>query len=468
MRLRLLTCAFLLWTIVPAAWADELDRAIDAEMARQQVPGLTLAVVRQGRIVRLDAHGFGDLEWRARATPDTRFEIASISKMFTGAAVRILMDEGRLDLETPIRRYFDGLPDSWAGMKVRHLLTMSTGLPEDWGAELIPYNADVTTPYDDAAMVRAFTTLKMEAPVGTEFHYSSPGYSMLGMIVSRLAGQSLPEFVAARVFKRADMRQSSFLDNFEIVPERAQGYRLAEGQIRKGWYVGQYLHARPDVGILSTAGDLARWVIAVREGRIVKDPDRLWEGSTADSGRALDYSYGWSVETLLGRRLIKHGGRYRTGFRATLDMFPDDDLSVIVLANCDCANADTFASTIARFYLPDLPSPEIESTKPDPDAALTASVIAALKAIAEGHIDAGTMAPDALEPTTVSEASGFLKQIESFGFAGRGHLRGAGLVVHGHHLVDYVTIKLHGKPGTHFLTAYRDEAGRIAYLELTA
>jgi CubicO group peptidase (beta-lactamase class C family) len=317
-------------------------------------------------------------------------------------------------------------------------------------------------------MVRAFTTLKMEAPVGTEFHYSSPGYSMLGMIVSRLAGQSLPEFVAARVFKRADMRQSSFLDNFEIVPERAQGYRLAEGQIRKGWYVGQYLHARPDVGILSTAGDLARWVIAVREGRIVKDPDRLWEGSTADSGRALDYSYGWSVETLLGRRLIKHGGRYRTGFRATLDMFPDDDLSVIVLANCDCANADTFASTIARFYLPDLPSPEIESTKPDPDAALTASVIAALKAIAEGHIDAGTMAPDALEPTTVSEASGFLKQIESFGFAGRGHLRGAGLVVHGHHLVDYVTIKLHGKPGTHFLTAYRDEAGRIAYLELTA
>ena len=325
----------------------------------------------------------------------------------------------------------------------------------------------MTTPYDDASMVRAFTTLKMEAPVGTEFHYSSPGYSMLGMIVSRLAGQSLPEFVAARVFKPADMRQSSFLDNFEIVPERAQGYRLAEGRIRKGWYVGQYLHARPDVGILSTAGDLARWVIALREGRIVKDPDRLWEGSTADSGRPLDYSYGWSVETLLGRRLIKHGGRYRTGFRAMLDMFPDDDLSVIVLANCDCANADTFASTVARFYLPDLPSPEIESTKPDPDAALTASVIAALKAVAEGHMEAGTMAPDALEPITVAEASGFLKQMESFAFAGRGRLRGTGLVVHGHRLVDYVTIKLHGKPGSHFLTAYRDEAGRIAYMEFT-
>jgi CubicO group peptidase (beta-lactamase class C family) len=129
MRLRLLTFALSLWTMVPVASADELDRAIEAEMARQQVPGLTLAVVRQGRIVRLGAHGFGDLEWRARATPDTRFEIASISKMFTGAAVRILMDEGRLDLETPIQRYFDGLPDSWAGMKVRHLLTMSTGLP---------------------------------------------------------------------------------------------------------------------------------------------------------------------------------------------------------------------------------------------------------------------------------------------------------------------------------------------------
>lgn len=332
-RAWLLTLALLSLTLVSTAGGDELDRAVEDEMSRQQIPGLSLAVVRKGEIVRLQACGFGDLEWRAKATPDTRFEIASMSKMFTGAAARILMDDGKLDPGAPLTSYFDGLPDSWRSMRVRHLVNMSSGLPEDWGGDLIPYNSDVVTAYDDASMVKAFTTLKMEAPPGTEFHYSSPGYAMLGMLVSRISGKPLPEFLAERVFKPAAMDQSTFVDNWEIVPERAQGYRRAEGKIKKGWYLGQYLHARPDVGILSTARDMARWVIALRAGRIVKDPDRLWQGATAESGHALDYSYGWFTGTLLGHRMVGHGGRYRTGFRSTVNLYPDDDLAVVVLAN---------------------------------------------------------------------------------------------------------------------------------------
>jgi CubicO group peptidase (beta-lactamase class C family) len=178
-------------------------------MARQQIPGLSLAVVRKGEIVRLSAYGFGDLEWRAKATLDTRFEIASMSKMFTGAAARILMDEGKFDLEAPVSSYFADLPESWRTMRVRHLVTMSSGLPEDWGGDLIPYNRDVVDTYDDASMVKAFTTLKMEAPPGTEFHYSSPGYAMLGMLVSRFSGKPLSEFVAERLFKPAAPRGTS-------------------------------------------------------------------------------------------------------------------------------------------------------------------------------------------------------------------------------------------------------------------
>jgi len=436
-------------------------------MARQQVPGLTLAIVRKGEIVRLKAYGYGDLEWRSRATPDTRFEIASMSKMVTGAAVRILIDEGKLDPEGPVNRYFAALPDSWAGMKLRHLITMSTGLPEDWGGELIPYDTDVATAYDDASMVRAFTTLRMEAPPGTEFHYSSPGYAMLGMLVSRVSGAPLREFVAERIFKPASMDHSTFIDNWEIVPERAQGYRRVEGRIKKGWYLGQYLHARPDVGVLSTARDIARLVIALRSGRIVKDPERLWEGSTADSGRALDYSYGWFVGTLLGHRMVGHGGRYRTGFRSVINMYPDDDLSVVVLANCDYSNVDRFALLATREYVADLPDPQVESTKSDTDPALTASVIASLKALSEERIEGRSMNPDALEPLTPRDAAAFLKEVESYGHAGTGRLPGKGLLLHGHRLVDYVTIKLQMRSESRFLTVYRDERGRIAHLELT-
>jgi len=446
------------------ARADDLDREIEAEMSRQQVPGLTLAVVRGGRVVRTGAYGYGDLEWRAAATPDTRFEIASMSKMFTGAAARILVEEGRLDPEMPIHKWFDGLPVSWDGMKVRHLLTMSTGLPEDWGGELIPYDADVVTTYDDASMLRAFTTLKPAAPPGTEFHYSSPGYAMLGMIVTKIAGTSLPRFVRDRIFAPAGMERSSFVDNVEVVPERAQGYRRAEGKVVKGWHLGQYLHARPDVGILSTAPDLARWVVALDAGRIVKEPARLWDGATADSGRHLDYSYGWMTSTALGHRVAGHGGRYRTGFRSTIQAWLDDDLAFVVLANADWVDVDRFSLMVARAYLPGLPSPEAERSRPDSERALTAAAIRALRAVREGRIDASLMTSDALEPLAVEEAAAFLEQVEAYGYAGRGRPPRP-LVVHGHRLVDYTTLALQMKPDVSFLTLYRDEAGKFACVE---
>src|SRR5262245_22809038 len=170
----------LVFIAVAAAHADELDDRITAAMKEQDTPGLTLAVVQNGAIARLGAYGFGNVEWEAKTTDSTRFEIASISKMFAGAAVRILIEDGKLDVEDPVSKYLPEIPGAWADMKVRHLLTMSSGLPEDFASESIPDSADVATPYDDASMLKAFAGLKMEAPIGTEFHYSGPNYAMLG------------------------------------------------------------------------------------------------------------------------------------------------------------------------------------------------------------------------------------------------------------------------------------------------
>jgi hypothetical protein len=199
----------------------------------------------------------------------------------------------------------------------------------------------------------------------------------------------------------------------------------------------------------------------------VKDPDRLWQGATAESGHALDYSYGWSTGTLLGHRAVGHGGRYRTGFRSTVNVYPDDDLAVVVLANCDGANVDRIALRTLHEYLPELPDPLVESAQPDPDPARTATVIAALKSVAGGRIDSSSMNPDALDPISMTEASGLLHEVESFGYAGGRRLPGRGLIVHGHRLVDYVTLELQMKGDTHTMTVYRDERGRIAYVELT-
>ena len=443
---------------------DSLDRAIRSEMAHQQIPGLSFAVVQHGRIVRLGAYGYGNLEWKTPVTRATRFEIASMSKMFTGTATRLLVDEGRLDLEAPLTQFFAGLPDSWRDMKVRHLVTMSAGIPEDWGGELIPYNADVTTPYSDSSMLRAHAGLPLTSAVGAEFHYSSPSYHLLGLIASKVSGQPLSQFMQQAIFGPAGMTRTSFVDNEAIIPDRADGYRRENGIVRRGWFLGQYLHARADVGILSTAEDQVRWIIALRQGRIVKDPAVLWTFPPSDSGRFLDYAYGWFNGTLLGHHMISHGGRFRTGFRSTINVFPDDDVAVVILTNGDWSNVDHLALIIGRHYLADLPDPE--SPPADADPQTTAATIAALRSVASGRIDSSAMLPDALAPLSLGEASEFLKAVESFTFAGRGRVLRP-LQMHGHQLRDFTSIRLTMGPDFKIVTIYRDTAARIAFVEPT-
>lgn len=447
--------------------ADSLDRDLAQRMERDHVPGLTFAVARHGRLVRTGAHGQANVEWSVPMTADARFEIASISKQFVGASIRLLVEEGKLDLETPVARFFDGLPGAWAGMRVRHLVTMSSGLPEDWASPLIPYDAEVLGAYDDASMVHAFTTLPMAAPAGREYHYSSPGYALLAQIVAKVSGQPFPEFARQRLFVPAGMTESRFIDNAAVVPRRADGYRREKETLRRGWFMGQYLHARPDVGVLSTAGDMARWVIALESGKLVGTPQALWEPTRSDAGHALDYAYGWISDTWLGHRRLEHSGGFRTGFHTFLARYPDDDLTVVVLTNCNFSPVGDYVSRIARAFLPDVPDPAAEAARADADPETTARLAGLLSGIVAGRMDPSLATADAFEPVGIDEAAGFLKAAGPFRYAGRARLAGAGMQVHGHHLVDYETLATEIEGETTYFTLYRDEQGRVGYLELT-
>ena len=464
-------CALVSALVVCSAAAPspaDLDAALRTQIAADHVPGLAFAVVRSGRIVRTGAYGFANLEWKAPVSIHTRFEIASLSKMFVGAAVRILIEDGKLNPDTPVGAYFHGVPDAWRDMKIRHLITMSSGLPEDFASELIPYDQDVTTPYDDGSMVRAFFTLKMAAPVGARFVYSSPNYAMLGMTVANLAKQPYAQFVRERIFSPAGMTESSIIDNEVVVPERAEGYRRASsGEIRKGRYLGQYLHARPDDGVLTSAGDLARWLIALQDRRIVRDPEKLWDATSSDTGRPLDYAYGWFQDTWLGHRRQQHSGGLRTGFHTFIARYPDDDLGVVVLTNCDFSPIRDYVDLIARQYIAGVSDPGAEMKSPDANPAETQQAIHALQTLIGGSIDAALMDPDAVEPIGLDEIAGFLKGAADVRYAGRGTLQGDGLTMHGHRLVSYVTLAMQLEGRTQFVTLYRDASRKFAYLEAT-
>src|SRR5438270_630398 len=120
-------------------------------------------------------------------------------------------------------------------MKIRHLIDMSSGFPEDFGGPTIPYDQDVTTPNNDVSLIKSFTTLTMVAPIGQRFSYSSANYAMLGMIVSKLSGMTYADFVKKRIFGPAGMSDSSIIDNSAIVSHRAEGYRKSDkGELKRG------------------------------------------------------------------------------------------------------------------------------------------------------------------------------------------------------------------------------------------
>jgi hypothetical protein len=172
---------------------------------------------------------------------------------------------------------------------------------------------------------------------------------------------------------------------------------------------------------------------------------------------------------LLGHRRQRHGGQYRTGFRSTIDRYPDDDLTVIVLANCDCADVETYAFTAARAYLRDLPDLAAAGggarARRDPDPALTSAAVAALDGLSHHRIDEGVMTADAIEPLSLDDVAGALPPGLHYTFAAGGRIAGRTVTMHGHRLVAYVIIEATAASGpSHLLSLYKDEHGKIAYI----
>ncbi len=435
-------------------------------MVRRHVPAMTLAVVDHHKIVRLSAYGLANLEWKARTTNDTRFEIASISKMFTGAALRVLIDQGKVSPHDLVSKYVAGLPDKWRSLTVQHLISMSMGIGDDWGTPLIPYSADVTTSYTDESSLQAFAGMPSLSPIGTEFHYCSPAYALLGQIVSKVAHKPLSEFIAEHLFRPAGMTESSFIDDRAVVPQRAEGYLVQGARNLRGWYLGQYLHSRPDVGILSTAKDLAKWIIALERNKIVKNSTELWQGPVGDNGTPLDYSYGWFISTQFGHRKLYHSGGFRTGFHTLVTRFPDDDVSVILFSNTDSSELSYLAAQIAAKYAPAIPDPDVVQRQRDSDPSDTRECINILKEAAAGRTDAPILTPDAFAPLAKSDIKDFFAGSDHMRFAGRKRLRKP-LIVHGHKLLRYTTLAFTVGGGHHMISFFRDEQGRIAYIEPT-
>lgn len=360
---RPLRCVALLVLLLHGlAQADNVDDYIQAEMQKRHLPAVALVVVRDGKIVKQKAYGLASVELQVSATDETIFHIASITKIFTATAIMSLVEEGKISLDDNVRKILPSLPVAWGHVKVRHLLTHTSGLPD----AVINDDTDEVIANTRAEALRKLARLPLLNRPGAKWSYNETGYVLLGMIIEKVSGQSYADFLAQRFFLPLHMRQTHFGDSRQIVAGRATFYTRYEQQTDKqvspaGLWVYQNLapsYIYTGMGLNTSAIDLAKWDMAISEGRVLRPStlNEMWRAVQLNDGtvfrleKLLGYGSGWMVDDRPGHKAVGHSGSDSTAYFR----FLDDRLSVIILTNCQGADPDSMAFDVAALYIPAL------------------------------------------------------------------------------------------------------------------
>lgn len=379
----LLRAAFLLIgaaTIASPAAADALDDYVRDTMKRVKIPGLSLAVVRDGKVVRAAGYGLANVEHQVAAKPETVFQSGSVGKQFTAAAVMMLVEEGKVSLDDPLLRFFGQAPATWRDIKVRHLLTHTSGLT-DYTDSSAAKDAlvDLRRDYTEQELVQKAFSLPIEFAPGSQWSYSNSGYLVLGALIHNVTGKFYGDFLQERIFGPLGMGSTRIISEADIVPDRAAGYRLENGVLKNQEWVAPSVNTTADGSLYLTVLDLARWDIALSREELLKRTSlaQMWTPARLANGSTYPYGFAWALGEQRGHTLIEHGGSWQ-GFRAHIARYVDDHLSVIVLANLAEAPVGVIAHTAAGLLAPDLALPGRLAPRPDPKPQRTAMLKEAL------------------------------------------------------------------------------------------
>lgn len=322
---------------------------------RDNGPGCAVLVVKDGKVIFKKGYGMANLEYDAHITPATVFDIASVSKQFTGYAISTLIEQGLLSPDDDIHKYLPDVPQFANAITIRHLIHHTSGL-RDWpeGLHAAGWRWDESFGWDDIQrMIRLQKDL--DFPSGSEYQYSNSGYTLLAAIVAKVSGVPFPEWVSEHIFKPLGMHDSRVLTDYgAVIPRLATSYSPSDKGYQKST---DQLTAWGSSSIFTTVEDLARWVIFFQHGLESHDPVilRMIETDTLNNGKRINYAYGLDVEVDNGFRNIQHTGGWAS-FRTIITNYPDEHLAVIVLGNEGDFNPSLKARTVAALFIKELAS----------------------------------------------------------------------------------------------------------------
>ena len=333
----------------PTAKPSAIDDFVQAEMKRQDIPGVAVGIVDHGKVTTR-GYGFANVEHMVPVTDETIFESGSLGKMFTATAVMLQVEDGKLSLADPLTKFFPDAPPSWKAITVRNLLNHTSGIP-DYTTSSFDYRKD----YTEDELAHIAEGLTPEFPPGSRWNYSNTGYVLLGIIVHRVSGQFYGDVLADRVFKPLGMTTARIISEADIIPHRAAGYEHVKGQLKNQDWVAPKLNTTADGSLYWSVRDLVAWDTAVMRRKILRPQSwaQILTPVRLTSGKTYPYGMGWALDDRNGKPLQEHGGAWQ-GFRTQLSRFIADSLDIIVLANAAEADPGRIADGIAAIIHPDL------------------------------------------------------------------------------------------------------------------
>jgi CubicO group peptidase (beta-lactamase class C family) len=333
---------------LPPAVVSRAEAAIKAEMSRQNIPGLSVAVVAEGQLRWSAGYGFADLENQVPARAETVYRLASISKPITAVAVMQLAEAGKLDLDAPVQKYVPSFPQKQWPVTSRQLLGHLGGVRHYKGSEIGSTRRYLRT-LDTLAIFKDDPLLHEP---GTKYAYTTYGYNLLGAAVEGASGAAYLDYVREHIFKPAGMDRIRDDDAHAIIPNRAQGYRKnADGTLRNS-DLADVSNKIPGGGFCSTVEDLARFAIAMQGDRLLKPATRteMWTRQKLRDGSETTYGLGWSLGVRKERREVSHGGG-QPRVATYLYTLPDQRCAVVLMTNLEGAQLPGLARQIADAVL---------------------------------------------------------------------------------------------------------------------
>jgi len=315
-----------------------LDQIVQPYVQNKTFMGSVL-VAREANVVFSKGYGSANLEWDIPNTPSTKFRLGSITKQFTASSILLLEERGKLKIDDPIRKYLTDAPAAWDKITVYHLLTHTSGIPNF--TSLPDYKTLQMFDTPVAKTIATFRDKPLDFEPGAKMIYSNSGYLVLGHLIEKITGASYEKFLQDNIFTPLAMKDSGYDSNGTIIAHRAAGYMPSpNGPVNAGFVHMSIPHAAG--ALYSTTEDLLRWEQGLFGGKVVSSAS-LQKMTTPFKN---DYACGLFVRTVDGRKVVEHGGGI-DGFNTFMAYYPDDKLTVAVLANINGQTPAAIATKLA-------------------------------------------------------------------------------------------------------------------------